>query len=161
MRQASILALALVLALAACAGEDRPEATTAAPPTTTDQVATTPGAEPTAPTAPPTTPAPDATTSTTSAPDTSSATPATTIEMSIAAGAVTGGGRQQVTLGDQVRLVVTSDVADEVHVHGYDLTAEVGPDRPATLEFPADIPGIFEVELETSHLPLLELVVNP
>jgi hypothetical protein len=76
-------------------------------------------------------------------------------------GEVEGGGRVEVRQGSPVRLTVEADVSDEVHVHGYDLRAEVEPGRPATLEFVADIPGIFEVELEESQLDLLELEVSP
>jgi hypothetical protein len=54
---------------------------------------------------------------------------------------------------------VDADVADEVHVHGYDLVADVAPGSPAELTFLADIPGVFEVELESSHVELLRLEV--
>ena len=81
--------------------------------------------------------------------------------VSVEEGEVDGGGRVEVAQGSRVRLTVEADVTDEVHVHGYDLFAEVAPGRPATLEFLADIPGIFEVELEESQLHLLELEVSP
>jgi hypothetical protein len=73
----------------------------------------------------------------------------TLIEVSVADGRVSPGPdrRVEVARGDSVRIVITSDHADEVHVHGYDLEAEVTADRPTTLEFVADQPGAFEVEL--------------
>ena len=37
---------------------------------------------------------------------------------------------------------------DVVHVHGYDLLAEVSLDEPAVIVFRANAPGVFEVELE-------------
>jgi hypothetical protein len=43
---------------------------------------------------------------------------------------------------------VTTDSVDEVHVHGYDFVGIVIPTAPAVLTFTADIPGVFEVELE-------------
>jgi len=52
------------------------------------------------------------------------------------------------------------EVADEVHVHGYDMTVDVTPGAEETLEFPADIPGIFEVELEDAGTLLFELEVS-
>jgi hypothetical protein len=58
-------------------------------------------------------------------------------------------------------LIVRSDVADHVHVHGYDLMQDVAPGAPARISFRADAPGRFEVELEDRHLPLTELVVRP
>lgn len=69
-------------------------------------------------------------------------------------------GRAQVALGAEVRLTVTSDVASEVHVHGYDETADVAPGSPAVIEFTADIPGIFEVELHAGNTVLVELQVS-
>ena len=52
--------------------------------------------------------------------------------MTVAGGQVSGDtGRVPVAAGEQVTLVVTSDVADEIHVHGYDLTAAIAPSRPA------------------------------
>lgn len=69
-------------------------------------------------------------------------------------------GRVDVDLGTVVRIQVTADVSDEVHVHGYDLVAPVSPTAPGVLEFPADIPGAFEVELEGSGLQLFQLRVS-
>jgi hypothetical protein len=45
-------------------------------------------------------------------------------------------------------------------VHGYDLTRPVGPGKPATIEFAADLPGVYEVELEAAKRKLLELEVR-
>ena len=81
--------------------------------------------------------------------------------MSVAGGEVSGDtGRVPVALGDTVTLVVTSDAADELHVHGYDLTAAVAADRPTTLSFTADTPGVFEVELHDAGAALLSLQVG-
>jgi hypothetical protein len=63
--------------------------------------------------------------------------------------------------GTEVMLMVTADVEDEVHVHGYDLSAEVAPDHPAHITFVADIAGEFEVELEERTVPIAELAVTP
>ena len=68
--------------------------------------------------------------------------------------------RVKVKLDTQVRLEVTADRADEVHLHGYDRKVDVEPGEQATLEFTADTPGVFEVELEESGLKLLELQVS-
>jgi hypothetical protein len=59
-----------------------------------------------------------------------------------------------------VTIRVTSDVADEVHVHGYDLMTDVDPGTPATVTFDATIPGVFEVELEKLGQQLLTLQVQ-
>ncbi len=63
--------------------------------------------------------------------------------------------------GDEIRFEVTSDVADEVHVHGYDLMEEVPAGGTVSFDFPAEIEGIFEVELEGRKLQIAELTVNP
>ncbi len=83
------------------------------------------------------------------------------IDVVIANETVTGGGRARVPLGSEVRLTVTADISDEVHLHGYDLRAPLSPEAPSIVEFTADIPGIFEMELEGGHLLLLELEVRP
>ncbi len=63
--------------------------------------------------------------------------------------------------GDQIRFEVSSDVADEVHVHGYDLMEEVPAGGTVSFDFPAEIEGIFEVELEGRKEQIAELRVNP
>ena len=68
--------------------------------------------------------------------------------------------RVKVPLGTEVRLEVTADRADEVHLHGYDRKVDVEPGTPAVLEFQADTPGVFEVELEEASLKLVELQVE-
>jgi hypothetical protein len=55
---------------------------------------------------------------------------------------------------------VTADQTDEVHRHGYDRKVDIAPGRPAVLEFTADVPGVFEVELEEASLKLVELQVS-
>ncbi len=65
-----------------------------------------------------------------------------------------------VDLGLTVVLTVTSDIADEVHIHGYDHRMELNPGEPVSIEFVADIPGIFEIELEESHLHVVQLQVG-
>ena len=69
-------------------------------------------------------------------------------------------GDVEVRQGERVRLVVEADVSDEVHVHGYDLLAEVSPAEPAVIVFRANAPGVF-AELEGAGLLLLELTVTP
>jgi hypothetical protein len=51
--------------------------------------------------------------------------------------------------------------AEEVHVHGYDLSFDLEPGKMKTVEFKADLEGVFEIELEQSAVPLAKLVVNP
>jgi hypothetical protein len=79
----------------------------------------------------------------------------------VAGGQVSGDtGRVPVATGTHVTLVVTSDVADQAHLHGYDLEAELAPGEPAELTFDATIPGVFEVELHEAGTVLLSLQVG-
>lgn len=85
-----------------------------------------------------------------------------TVSVSFADGAVAGGVRTEtVPLDKPVRIEVRGDVEEQVHVHTYDLVDDVAPNDPAVIEFTADIPGVHEVELEGSHLLVLELQVEP
>ncbi|SDW61105.1 hypothetical protein SAMN05216215_1004133 [Saccharopolyspora shandongensis] len=68
--------------------------------------------------------------------------------------------RIQAPLGSLVRFTVRSDGADGLHVHGYDKSAPLRPGEPATVEFRADIPGAFEIELHHSGPALPSLVVR-
>ena len=63
--------------------------------------------------------------------------------------------------GERVRFKVHSDTAEEVHLHGYDIAKEVKPGGTVTFDFPAEIEGIFEVELEQSAVQIAELTVEP
>lgn len=84
------------------------------------------------------------------------------IELTIVGGNVVGGVRREtVKQGAQVTLRVTSDVADELHVHTYDKKTDLVPGQSADLTFLANVPGVFEVELEERHKKVLELEVRP
>ncbi|MCY3643131.1 MAG: hypothetical protein OXG41_06065 [Acidimicrobiaceae bacterium] len=84
-----------------------------------------------------------------------------TIMVSAVGGAPEGGvQRVQVDIGSVVALMVTSDVAEEVHVHGYDILRAVSDGHPAHFAFNAEIPGVFEVEFEGSGRLLLQLQIS-
>jgi hypothetical protein len=69
--------------------------------------------------------------------------------------------RFSVKQGRKVVLTVRSALADHVHLHGYDLMADVAPGAPGTIRFTASAPGRFEIELEEHGLPIGELEVRP
>lgn len=70
--------------------------------------------------------------------------------------------RIRARVGDEVRILVTSRGAeDEVYVRGYDLSAEVAPNRPARLRFPARREGFFDVILVASGVTIADLDVAP
>jgi FtsP/CotA-like multicopper oxidase with cupredoxin domain len=65
----------------------------------------------------------------------------------IKGGKVVGGPPNiKVTKGEHVRIVVSSDAHDDIHLHGYDIEKDVEPGEPAQFNFTADIEGIFEIE---------------
>jgi hypothetical protein len=84
-----------------------------------------------------------------SAPSESEAPDRTTVEVTYRDGAV------------QVRLLLHADVVDEVHLHGYDLSANVTPQVPARIDFVANAAGVYDVELEDAGEPLFELEIVP
>ncbi|MEU4397644.1 hypothetical protein ACIQH6_17880 [Micromonospora orduensis] len=69
-------------------------------------------------------------------------------------------GRVTVGKGELVRITVTSDVPDELHVHGYDMGARLPAGTPGSVEFRADKTGLFEVETHETELVLFQLVVR-
>ena len=68
---------------------------------------------------------------------------------------------QQVHQGEEVTLQITSDKADELHLHGYNLSMPVSPERTAVITFKADRTGRFTYELHKSGLELGALEVYP
>jgi hypothetical protein len=84
-----------------------------------------------------------------------------TIRITYAKGKVSGvGTRVKVKQGSTVALVVTSDVADEVHLHGYDKHVDVPKGGTVTLVFKATLSGVYEVELEALKHRLVLLQVQ-
>jgi hypothetical protein len=140
----AVLAASAALTLAACGDDGSPQATGTT--TTTTPAATT---------------ATTADGTSTSGRPTTTADPTPVIEVRVAGGNVQGGvRRERVRQGETVVLRVVADVADHVHLHGYDRMADVGPGKPGQIRFTADIPGVFEVELEDRRQKLLDLEVR-
>jgi hypothetical protein len=117
--------------------------------------------EASSPPPPPTTTAPATTATATTTTKPRPAGPIT-IRIVVRGGRVVGGlKRPRVERGDRALLIVRADVADHVHLHGYDIMRDVSPGRPARLRFRATIPGRFEVELEDRRLQLAQIEVRP
>jgi hypothetical protein len=73
----------------------------------------------------------------------------TIIRISVADGAPVGGiARPRIDKDALVVIVVRSDTAGEIHLHGYDIVREVAQGGTARLRFEATTPGRFELELE-------------
>ena len=143
-RRATVLLVAAALltgslALASCGGDDG-DASGTTTETTTQTTETT-------------------TTETTTEPEVE--TP-TVVRVTVVDGTPKGGiVRATVDQGDRVRLVVTSDVADEIHLHGYDISRDVAAGGTVTLAFRATIPGRFEAELEDRRVQIADITVEP
>ena len=60
----------------------------------------------------------------------------------------------------QVLLIVRSDVSDQMHLHGYNLLADVAPGQPGRIRFRADLTGRFDLELEDRVVLIAELRVR-
>lgn len=160
-RKTGVAAVALMVLISACSNGETTETTS---PAITDDITTSETTPPTSPTTTTTvdsttTEVPEETTTTTTAPPADPEFLA--IDIVFEDGSVAGETRITVPLGEDVVVTVESDVVDHVHLHGYDIFADVAPGAPATIEFTADIPGIFEVELEESGERLVELEVTP
>ena len=82
------------------------------------------------------------------------------ITISYTGGKIEGGGRKQVAKGSTVTLQVTSDIVDEVHLHGYDKAVNTVANQPVQIVFKADASGVFEVELEKKGLKLVDIEVK-
>jgi heme/copper-type cytochrome/quinol oxidase subunit 2 len=141
---AGLLAAAAALALTGCAGTApaAPQAAGSAGTTTIAGTATSTEAPPSGAAA-------------------ASAAEAQQVTVEYANGRVTGDtGRVVVEAGRPVTITVTSDVADEAHLHGYDLETQLTPGQPAELRFDATILGVFEFELHEAGTVLLTLQVG-
>jgi hypothetical protein len=130
--------------LASCGGDDEASSTTETTTTTST----------------------DTTTTTTTTTETTTTNPEptgpTVVRISVAGGVPKGGiVRETVDKNDRVVLVVTADVTDHVHLHGYDVMRDVAPGKPARLPFKATIPGKFEVELEDRGVEIADITVRP
>jgi hypothetical protein len=99
--------------------------------------------------------------STTTTAGTTTAAGPVTIRVLVKGGKPVGGiQRATVKKGENVAIVVHSDVADEVHVHGYDLHKDVEAGGTVRIAFPATITGVFEAELESRKLQIVEFTVE-
>jgi hypothetical protein len=83
------------------------------------------------------------------------------IPIVVRGGKPVGGIKRATVAKDRVVvLVVRSDVADEIHLHGYNVMRDVEPGTPARLRFRATIPGQFEAELEERGLQIANITVR-
>jgi pyruvate/2-oxoglutarate dehydrogenase complex dihydrolipoamide acyltransferase (E2) component len=135
---AAVIAVAAVIVLSASGGDDEEPAGTSAQATATPSATETAAPDETATPEPTRTPRPQ--------------------PPLITRGKVT---KLRFDQGETIRFRVRSDVADHVHVHGYDLFKDVEPGKTVSFSFPAEITGIFEIELEDRAEEIAQLRVDP
>ena len=84
-------------------------------------------------------------------------------QLEIRDGAPVGGPLEvEVTEGDELRIDVTTDAPDELHLHTYDVYLDVAPGKTNELVVEsADIGGVFELESHTTGALLAEISVVP
>ena len=104
-------------------------------------------------------------TDTTVAPETTDTAAVTTsvVEINLIVGENTGADMMQtVPLGSSVRItVVNPNGADEIHVHGYDIsTGEMAQGQEAVIEFVASNAGTFDIESHVSEEVVFVLTVE-
>jgi hypothetical protein len=136
-RWRSVLVPAAFVALLAACGSDNSTAS----PTTTSPRPSSAAASGTAPS--------PASTGDTAAPTASSIAGASDeiiVHVGVDDAATVGSRVENVKLGENVILRLTSDSDEEYHVHGYDLEQKVAAGVEAQFEFSADMAGDFEVE---------------
>ena len=140
---AAAVAAAVALFVVLRPEDDNSASTT---PTTTETGITTTPTEPSVP-PPPRPPAPP---------------PPARVRITVRDGTPVGGVRRvTVGKGRRVILIVTSDVSDHVHLHGYNVMRDVAPGMPARISFRATIVGTVEAELEDRHVPLARITTQP
>lgn len=147
---AAVLAATLVLLVAGCSDDDGDTAAQDPTPTPVATVEASPSAEPSA-------------TSSASSSASAEAEDGKTITIDLEDGKPTEkvGPSVTVSKGDKLTLVITSDKAYEVHVHGVDISIDVTPGDTVTKTFTVDLAaGSYEVEVEETGFLLFNLVVK-
>ena len=140
---ASVLLPALaLLGLAGCGGDDPASSGT---PTTSSAPTGQPSSPPDSP----------------SGPATTAAQADVVITATVAGGKVTPNTQTvKAKLGQSIMVTVTSDEADELHIHGYDKEVELQPGKPGSMTFTADTKGTFEIETHESSKLVAKLIVS-
>lgn len=84
-----------------------------------------------------------------------------TLHVNYLGGHVSGDvGRIPVAVGTVVDIVISSDVAEEAHLHGYNKAGEIPAGGTVTLRFTADVAGVFALELHRSDQELARLQIS-
>lgn len=147
---APVLLSVLALPLAACGTSSSP----ASPPATSSAAAASAAPSTSSTPSTPNTPSPGE-------PSPTAGTDAVVVNVQVSGGRVRPGLQTtKVKAGQKVTITATSDVADSIHVHGYDKTLDLPPGEAASVSFVADVKGVFEVETHETELLVAKLAVT-
>ena len=69
-------------------------------------------------------------------------------------------GSFKLGVGEKLTLTVTSDSANELHVHGWNVEKELQPNQPTTIELVGKEAGTYEVETHDPELLLTKITVR-
>ena len=143
-----------LLALAGCGDDDSPGAAVDTPsPTATTSTTSSDSPSPS--------PSPSGTLPSPSAPMSTFDQAAVIIAATVADGKINPSTRTiKAKQGQKVLVTVTSDQADELHIHGYDKEVELQPGKPGSVTFTADTKGTFEIETHESGKLVAKLIVE-
>ncbi len=84
------------------------------------------------------------------------------IPITVDKGRIVGGTkRPKVKKGRLVRIVITTNVGEDVHLHGYELERPVLRGKKVVIQFTARLAGRFELEMHHPDLLLALLTVTP
>lgn len=65
--------------------------------------------------------------------------------------------RVETSLGEEVLLRISSDVVEEIHVHGYDVYADIPAGGSVDIPLTLTLPGAYEVELHLQGRRMFQL----
>jgi FtsP/CotA-like multicopper oxidase with cupredoxin domain len=84
-----------------------------------------------------------------------------TLAITIAGGTVSPTGANiRVRLGQRIQVTAVSDVAESIHIHGYDITLMLPPAVPGKITFTANQIGVFNIETHESGKLVATLIVS-
>jgi len=63
-------------------------------------------------------------------------------------------------VGEKLTLTVTSDHADQLHIHGFEVEQDLVAGQPTTVTVTGDQPGVYEVETHHPELRLMKIAVR-
>jgi plastocyanin len=63
-------------------------------------------------------------------------------------------------VGEKLTLTVTSDHADQLHIHGFEIEKDLVAGEPLSVTVTGDQPGVYEVETHHPELRLLKIAVK-